>query len=242
MALTKCSECGHEISKTASACPSCGAKVKRTSFVTKLVLGLIVLGVIGSILSERESEQRRSEEAAQAAREQARLAALTPEQRAAEEKRRAAEAAAKKEAELRRLGLRWSYEESSDQMGRGKIKTANINSVNEVNFGFPYQGAQRGWLQLRIHPKYGRDVIFGINRGQFLCRIDACNVNVRFDNGKAQSYSAGEPADHSTTVLFIRNYDRFLANARKAKTVYIEAQFYQEGTRVFEFAIEGLKW
>ena len=242
MALTKCNECGHEISKTARVCPSCGAKVNRTRFFTKLVLGLIVLGVIGSILSSIEEKRRVIEETAQATREQARLAALTPEEKAAEEKQRVAEAVTKKEAELRQLGLRWSYEESSDQMGRGKIKTANINSVNKVNFGFPYQGAQRGWLLLRQHPKHGKDVIFGIDRGQFLCRIDACSVNVRFDNGKAQSYSAGEPADHSTTVLFIRNYDRFLANARKAKTVYIEAQFFQEGTRVFEFAIEGLKW
>jgi len=169
-------------------------------------------------------------------------ASLTPEQRAAEEKRRVEEAVAKKEEDMRRLGLRWSYEDSADEMGRGRTKTASIRSMNEVEFGSPYHRPQRAWLALRIHPKYGRDVILSIERGQFLCRLEGCTVTVRFDKGKAQDYSAGEPADHRTTALFIRNYDRFVASAKKAKTVYIEAQFYQEGTRVFEFEVAGLKW
>lgn len=52
MALIKCRECGNEVSTTASNCPKCGAKVKKpTSLVTKLVLGLIGLGVLSSIIS-----------------------------------------------------------------------------------------------------------------------------------------------------------------------------------------------
>ena len=104
------------------------------------------------------------------------------------------------------------------------------------------RGAQRAWLQLRSHPRYGKHVILSIERGQFLCGIDPCNVTVRFDQGTPQTYTALEPADHSTTVLFIRNYDRFLANLRKSRQVYLEAQFYQEGPRVFEFDVAGLKW
>ncbi len=146
------------------------------------------------------------------------------------------------EREAEPLGLRWSYEESPDTMGRGTIKTASIRSLKEFQFGFPYQGAQRARLQLRVHPKYGKDVILSIERGQFLCGIDSCNVGVRFDEGKTQTYTAVEPADHRTTALFLRNYDRFLANARKSKKAYVEAEFYQEGPRVFEFDIAGLKW
>lgn len=55
-------------------------------------------------------------------------------------------------------------------------------------------------------------------------------------------FSAAEPADHSTTVLFLRNYDRFVTNLRKANSVSIEAQFFQQGTRVFHFNVSGLKW
>jgi hypothetical protein len=180
--------------------------------------------------------------AAQKAPESARNATLMAEQQAAEQKRRAQEAEAKREQEALALGLRWRYDEWPEKMGRGTVKTAMVRSLNEVQFDFPYQGSQRGVLQLRIHPKYGKDVILTIEKGQFLCGIFNCQVAVRFDTGKAQNFTAVGPADHSTTTIFIRGYERFLANARKAKKVYIEAMFYHEGTRVFEFDISGLKW
>jgi hypothetical protein len=127
-------------------------------------------------------------------------------------------------------------------MGRGIIKTATVNSVNEINFAFPYTGPQRGTLGTSHNPKYGKDVILSIARGQFLCGINGCKVSVRFDDGKAQRYSAKEPADYSTTYLFLSNYDRFVSGLRKAKKVYIEASFNQEATRAFEFEVSGLKW
>jgi len=46
MALTKCKECGEQISTKADACPKCGAKLaKKTSAFTWLVLILIIVGV-----------------------------------------------------------------------------------------------------------------------------------------------------------------------------------------------------
>lgn len=152
------------------------------------------------------------------------------------------EAAAYREREAVSLGLRWQYDEHSEKMGRGTVKLATVRSLNEVEFGFPYHGPQRATLQLRIHPKYGKDVTIAVEKGQFLCGFRNCQVSVRFDNGKAQNFSAVEPADHSTTMLFLHSYDRFLPSVRKAKKVYIEALFYQQGTRVFEFDISGLKW
>jgi hypothetical protein len=128
-------------------------------------------------------------------------------------------------------------------MGRGTIKQAEIYSVNEFQFSSPYDRPQRTELTLRIHPEYGRDVILTIDRGQFLCSsYNRCQVVVRFDEGKAESYSASEPADHRTTTLFIRNYPRFVSNLRRAKKLFIQAEFYQEGSRVFEFDVAGLAW
>jgi hypothetical protein len=127
-------------------------------------------------------------------------------------------------------------------MGRGKIKSALVNSLNQFEFDFPYKRPQRATLQLRRHPKYGRDVILQIERGQFLCGVSDCNVEVRFGAKKPTTFSAAEPADHDTTALFIRNHDSFVANARKADKVFIEAQFFREGNRVFEFDVSGLKW
>ncbi len=53
-ALKKCKDCGHEVSKTAEACPNCGARLKRRwyevgPFVTTLIfapLFIIVLIVV----------------------------------------------------------------------------------------------------------------------------------------------------------------------------------------------------
>ena len=250
MALTNCKECGHQISKSATSCPNCGAKIKRTSLLTKIVAGFfgfvilfsILMAVIAQWSVDRQRQQQAARQAAQKTAEEKRLAALTPEQHAEEEKKRAEQERLRREAEQRRLGLKWNYQETDEKMGRGKIKIAFVKSLNQFEFDFPYRRLQRATLQLRIHPKYGKDVILIIERGQFLCRIRRCTVTVRFGEAKPQTFSASEPADHSTTVLFLRNYGRFVVNAKKVNKVYIEAQFYQEGTRVFEFDVSGLKW
>jgi len=221
MAIIKCKECKTEVSNKAKNCPSCGAPVKSRIGCGGFIVILFCIGVVMYNLPSIISPVKTSIQ----------IATLTPEQKAQEEERR-----------LQQLGLRWNYKELPDKMGRGTIKNATVNSANEIQFGFPYQGSQRGTLQLRIHPKHGKDVILRIEKGQFLCGIDSCTVTVRFDQETAQTYTALEAADHSTTVLFLQNYDRFVGNAQKSKKVYIEAQFYQEGARVFEFDITGLKW
>jgi DNA-directed RNA polymerase subunit RPC12/RpoP len=85
MALIKCAECGNEVSTTAKACPKCGAKVvlpkKPTSTATKLMAGLLGIGIVGGIVAQR------GHEADAAAVE----AAKTPQQRAAEKAARAKE-------------------------------------------------------------------------------------------------------------------------------------------------------
>lgn len=136
----------------------------------------------------------------------------------------------------------WSYDSSADEMGRGTIKKASIMSTTELNFGSPYDGPQRATLQLRQHPKYGKDVILFIERGQFHCDYDNCTVTVRFGDGKAETVSASEPADNSSTALFLKGYDKFLRNLRTVPKVAIEARFYQEGNHVIEFDVAGFNW
>ena len=52
MAMTKCKECGAEISTTADACPKCGAKQVRTSGCAKVVLGFLGLIVFLAIVGQ----------------------------------------------------------------------------------------------------------------------------------------------------------------------------------------------
>jgi hypothetical protein len=136
----------------------------------------------------------------------------------------------------------WSYSTKPDQMGRGSIKNASTTSINTVSFGFPYQGDQHGTLLLRNHPRYGKDIIFIIEKGQFLSGIDGCEVVVRFDENKPVTFRAVGPEDNSTTNIFIKGYSQFVKSLKRSKLVKIEAPFFQEGQRVFEFNVEGLVW
>jgi hypothetical protein len=97
MALTKCRECGHQISTKATLCPSCGAKIKRTSKLTLIAGGLfavVVVSCVGRMGSDLNKADER--QAAVAAME----AAKPPEQKASE-----AAAKAKTEAEFQRVVL-----------------------------------------------------------------------------------------------------------------------------------------
>ncbi|TLM63963.1 MAG: zinc ribbon domain-containing protein [Deltaproteobacteria bacterium] len=61
MALTKCKECGEQISTKADACPKCGIKLqKRTSKFTWIILILIIFGVYAANTSPTPSSSSSS--------------------------------------------------------------------------------------------------------------------------------------------------------------------------------------
>lgn len=138
----------------------------------------------------------------------------------------------------------WQYNSFIDEMSSKSILMASIASINTVNFDFPYQGEQRAILRLRRHPRFGNDVMLIIERGQFNTKYDGTPVLVRFDNDEAIKFTALEPDDHSRTILFIQGFKRFMEKMKKASTIRIEAPFYNEGNRVFEFDVSNLndKW
>ncbi|HJQ40266.1 MAG TPA: hypothetical protein VKB93_24235 [Thermoanaerobaculia bacterium] len=137
-------------------------------------------------------------------------------------------------------GSQWSYDNSNDAMAKGTVSQASVESTNTVNFRFPYAGEQHGTLTLRTHPRYGKNVIFNIKKGQIQCpSYSGCKVLVRFDNGEATSYSAAGPEDNSSETIFINDYSGFVGKMMKAKTVRISPNVYQEGAPVFEFDVAG---
>jgi len=137
-------------------------------------------------------------------------------------------------------GTQWGYAKAEDKMTGGTTYHAIVLSTNTVDFDFPYQGSQNARLHLRIDPKYGKDVIFSLEKGQILCNsYEDCTVLVRFDDEKPMKFSAAEPADHSSETVFIENYSKFVGEMMKAKTVRISANIYQQGSPVFEFDVSG---
>lgn len=137
-------------------------------------------------------------------------------------------------------GSQWSYHLSDDPMGKGTVFQAQVASSNTVEFDFPYAGKQHATLTLRTHPRYGKDIIFSIEKGQFLCRsYEDCIVLVRFDDEQPINYTAAGAEDNSTETVFIRNYGRFVEKMLKAKQVRIAANVYQQGSPMFEFDVSG---
>jgi hypothetical protein len=209
MALTKCHECGKEVSTTAAACPHCGAKPKRQSAGCFSVVVLAILGAVLFLILVAENNDPPS-----------RVSSPNP---------------------VVDMRPEWRASTYRDEASGHDGRDARIDSENVVDFRFPYAGPQRAQLQIDVHPRFGKRAILSVRRGQFICSVSGCSVNVRFDSGPVHSFDAIGPADHSSTALFITNHPRFLASARKAKRVYIEAVFYQEGSRTFEFSLEGFQ-
>lgn len=182
---------------------------------------------VGKSKSQSEAEQIAQQEKQRQEQEQKREAELAAK----------AQAQAEAEAALQKM-LSWDYWKRDLDMG-GTVATARVLSQNEVSFDFPYQGVQRGELMLREHSEYGKDVILSVDRGQFLCGFRGCRVEVRFDDGESFKVRASQAADHSTEMIFLSNYSKLKKLISKSTTMRVKADFYQEGSRVFEFNVSG---
>jgi len=143
----------------------------------------------------------------------------------------------------------WAYSEYQDEMGRGTTKLAQVVSLNTVRFGLPYQGETHAALTTTKESEVwqdgiGAEVMVRVERGQFVSSYTKNFVTVRFDDGELWKFAIGEPEDGATGLLFMRPVDAesFIEQLRKAKSLKIEADFYQEGPRVFEFEVRGLNW
>ena len=142
---------------------------------------------------------------------------------------------------------KWDYHVEADEMGRGDVKFAATISINTVSFDFPYQGEQRAILLLRSSSESGESVILSIEKGQYLTKGDLCLLTVRFDENKPIFFLAHVPEDRRTTSLIIESRSLgssapFVTSLISSKKLKIEAPFYQEGKRIFEFNVDSLVW
>lgn len=132
----------------------------------------------------------------------------------------------------------WEYSDQRDEMRGTVTKYASLESVNELEFDFPYNGGSRGHLVLRKSPEHGLNVMLRMDKGQFTRTSDY--VSVKFDDHPVVRFSTSPPADGRTEVLFISPEANFVTRLRKANKVIIEATFFQEGLRQLTFDTKGL--
>lgn len=139
--------------------------------------------------------------------------------------------------------MTWQYSAQRDEVQGAWAYSACLYSQNTVRLDWPYR-EQLVELCVRQHPRWGQDVTIRLTAGgQFLCDgYRGCTVSVRFDDGAPSSYSAAEPADLSTDILFIVDDAQFVAALTEASRVVVEAQFYQAGAQVLMFDVGDLEW
>jgi hypothetical protein len=243
MALVTCRECKAEVSSEAKVCPKCGIDQphrKPPASNAKQAVRLLVV-IVGLVLLQKTCNQHVADEASstRASNSSSTASTATPTTTpAASTVPTAKTPVAAPPAP--KLGAQWSYSHNEDPMGKGTVHQADVTSSNTVDFSFPYSGEQHGTLTLRTHPRFGRDVIFAIRKGQILCRsYEDCQVLVRFDDEPPVNYAGRGPSDNSTEMVFILSYDKFVSRLMKAKRVRIAPSIYHQGSPIFEFNVEG---
>jgi hypothetical protein len=217
-ALIKCMSCGADVSRAAAACPKCGHPItgQHTGWgLKKWILAIFASLIIFPLaLKFGQGMNEAADPGASVA-----LGSSTPEP----------------DRE------RWTYEVKDDPMKAGrKDYYAETVSQNTLAFAPPYEGSQHARLMIRNSAQYGKDVIFSIARGQFICGVGRCFVQVAFDANQPESFEVHRPTDLDSTVVFIADYKKFVKRLATAQRVKIQATFYQEGDHVLEFDVSGL--
>lgn len=146
---------------------------------------------------------------------------------------------------IQNINSNWQYDLTKDEMRGIEKKFASTTSTNQVNFNFPYEGGSSLQLIIRQHDNNEPEIIFSINKGQFLCAIDNCEVSYKFDDNLVDSSKLSLPTDHSSNLLFIENgrdARAFIYMLQKSEKLIVELPFYQSGNKQFSFNIKGFKW
>lgn len=138
---------------------------------------------------------------------------------------------------------KWEYGSAKDAMRGTVSKWATLNSPTELDLAAPYDGPNVASIQTST----GGGLILTVTKGQFLCHSDD-SVSVKFDNGPVFSYPCSTPDNGQTETVYINDAyspatgqpSNVVDGVVKAKTMVIEVQFYDAGSRQITFNVAGL--
>lgn len=221
MALVKCKECGEEVSTKAKACPKCGAKPpKKTSVITWIVLGLIVIGVFAANNSPAPSASPPSSN--------------TPKNTASVN-----QPAQVNTPELPKSS--WSNSTSKDEMTGEKSAYANSLTVGPTKtMGFPYQDTQ-AWLGVGCDSKsewvyVGFNTAPNLNDTEITDGHNIIKTRIKFDESienvtLIQKWGASSIHFDSDASI--------ITKIMNSKSALLELQWHGEQQTYFEFPLNG---
>lgn len=133
----------------------------------------------------------------------------------------------------------WDYVQTTDPMTGKSAKTACIQASEPIDLGSPYS-PQYPQLCIRRDPRLGYDAAIQLMEGgQFLCYSSGCEILVKADQGEPQVFQGSPPGSGNSSMLFIDNTARFARTMGAAKSLMIEAEFYNRGRSIMVFPVEG---
>jgi len=134
----------------------------------------------------------------------------------------------------------WSYEEKTDKMTSKTNYYAAIDAIDKLDFPFPYDGGQTATLTIR-NAGSGNEAVLSISKGQFTNVTDG-GVQIKFDSAPPVKFTASEPSDGSSDVIFINGTNKLIKKIKASSKIIIQAEFYEAGTKTMEFNVSNLKW
>lgn len=139
----------------------------------------------------------------------------------------------------------WEISTSKDEM-RGTIDTyASIESDNEVDFEFPYNGGSTLSITVRESQKFGTNVYLSISNGQFVGNaFDGSDyVTIKFDDEPLQKYHFNNASSGSMDIIFLKKEKELIGKFKKARKIMVEAPFFDCGSKQFTFTVDkSLEW
>lgn len=231
--LTNCKDCGNVVSKNADACPSCGAKVKRTSVLTWIAVIFIGFMVLSAVMAGMSGETTESDPVVSTDENVSADEPVVLIDDSNEEPLSAAPATTSN----------WQYDESIDEMRGGSSYFAINTSTNAATLEFPYgEGVQLNII-IRDDVQNGKDILFAVNKGQLFCSYQDCYISVKFDDGSVERLVANEAEAGSSEVLFLADdTSGFVDKLKRAEKLMVEVNFYNHGDEQFKFDVSGLEW
>lgn len=139
----------------------------------------------------------------------------------------------------------WQYIEKMDEMRNKMTYVAYKFSSNSVDLPAPYEKDTQASIAIRRHSQFGDGALFTLHGGHFNCNR-VCNIAIKFDGDKVESYSFLKLPDNPSILFFFEKDENKLKNfvlkLKESKKLIAELPIYSAGKKQFTFNTEGLKW
>lgn len=215
MALTKCKECGEEISTKAESCPKCGAKApKKTSLFTWLILIFIILVIFSAIKVPSTSVSKSNSQSSTSQPSSAKVKIIKPS---------------------------WKTSNSKDKMTGKKSSYASSPSVMATKrMGFPYSDV-KAWLGVGCDGE-SKWAYIGFNKKPNLSDTktkDGYNlIQTRIKWGKRVE-EVTLTQDWGAKFIHFKDDESAISNIVNSKSALLELKWHGEQGTYFKFPLSG---